>query len=195
VSGAAHSKVKGDGLLSSRRGFLLAGLALFAGSTAAQCRRTPTDALGPYYLAGQPEQADLCARDTRLGMIVRGRIMRFPECSPVAGALIEVWHADGRGGYSRIDKSAIDEADCLFRARLRSGPDGGYSFRTLAPAAYGRRARHIHFRVSGPDLRTLVTQMYFEPQEGIDPRLLGRLLEVKPGAVPVMEFDLNLAPV
>jgi len=183
------------GVVSTRRGLLLAGLALFAGAAGAQqCRRTPTDALGPYYLPNQPEQTDLCQRDSSPGMIVRGRIVRFPECSPVAGALIEAWHADGRGSYTRVGAVASDDLACLFRARLRSGADGSYAFRTLAPRSYGGRPPHIHFRVSGPGLRTLVTQMYLEPQEGIDPRLVGKSVGAKPGGPSAMEFDLNVAP-
>jgi len=179
---------------NSRRGFLLAGLACFAGAAAAQCRRTPTDALGPYYLPGQPAQTNLCQRDATPGMLVRGRVTRFPECSPVAGALIEVWHADSRGAYTRVDKLGIDDPTCLLRASLRSGSDGTYSFRTLAPVAYGSRPRHIHFRVSAPGFRTLVTQMYLDPAEGLDGRLLAKPVPEKPGSPFAFEFDLNVAP-
>jgi len=180
---------------NSRRGFLLAGLACFAGAAAAQCRRTPTDALGPYYLPGQPVQTNLCQRDTSPGTMVRGRVMRFPECSPVAGALIEVWQADPRGSYTRVDKLGIDDPTCLFRASMRSGADGSYAFRTLAPASYGQRPRHIHFRVSGPGLRTLVTQMYLDAVEGVDKRLLARQAPEKSGSPFAFEFDLSVAPV
>lgn len=180
---------------NSRRSFLLAGLAGLAGTAAAQCRRTPTDALGPYYIPGQPAQTDLCQRDASPGMVVTGRVLGFPECRPVAGALVEVWHANARGIYSRIDKMAFDDLACLMRGAVRSGEDGRYSFRTLAPGAYLGRPRHIHFRVSAPGYRTLVTQMYFPPQEGTDPRLLAKPAPEKPGAAPMVEFDLNVAPV
>ncbi|MCC6533925.1 MAG: hypothetical protein IT531_15355 [Burkholderiales bacterium] len=178
----------------SRRGFLLGTLAWAAGSAAAQCRRTPTDALGPYYLAAQPQQRDLCQRDTSPGMLVSGFVRRFPECQPVPGALVEVWHADARGAYSRTDTVVASDLACMLRASVRAGDDGRYAFRTLAPGAYFRRAAHIHFRVSAPGFRTLVTQMYFPPQEGIDARLLARSLDTTALGPGRFEFDLNIAP-
>jgi len=181
--------------LRSRRGFLIAGLTCLATPVfAQQCRRTPSDALGPYYLPGQPAQTDLCMRDSAPGMLVSGRVQSFPECRPVAGALVEVWHADASGAYTRSIQLVHDDFDCRLRASLRAGEDGRYSFRTIAPGAYHERPRHIHFRVTAPGYRVLATQLYFPPQEGIDPRLLARPAQAPAGASVAFEFDLNVAP-
>ena len=37
---------------------------------------------------------------------------------------------------------------------------GGYSFRTVKPVAYPGRAPHIHFAITPPSGRKLITQMY-----------------------------------
>ena len=60
----------------------------------------------------------------------------------------------------------------------RTEADGWYRFRTIVPAPYGQRTRHIHFRVAAEGTRPLVTQMYFagEPLNANDP-LLGAIAD------------------
>lgn len=178
-----------------RRSLVLAGLACLASPLFAQCRRTPADALGPYYAKVGGITPDLCVRDRSPGIVVSGRVAAFPECRPVAGAMIEIWHADERGSYSRSGGAGpADDPACLLRGNVRSGDDGAYSFRTLMPGEYPRRPRHIHLRVSAPGFRTLVTQIYFPPQEGVDPGLLARPAKPAASGAAAFEFDIALAP-
>ena len=86
----------------TRRRFLAAGGAALIVAPAAyaqQCRVTPRDALGPFYVKGAPAQAELCASGSGGGqkLTVSGRVLGTPECAPLAGALVEVWQADARG--------------------------------------------------------------------------------------------------
>jgi protocatechuate 3,4-dioxygenase beta subunit len=204
LSGAAaagHELSCGDELARgsrpfSRRAFLLAALASVAGPVAAaQCRRTPGNAPDPYYLSGQPQQADLCIRSGNPGLIVTGRVSAFPECRPVAGAQIEVWHADARGRYTRMDKIVDDDAACLLRGRVRTDDEGRYAFRTLVPGAHWHWPPRIHYRVSAPGYRTLATQMYLPPQKGVDPQLVARVLEpLDESGGGRIAFDLTLVP-
>lgn len=177
----------------SRRGFLALGLAGFAAPLFAQCRRTPADALGPFYVAVDGISADLCQRDRSPGIVVSGRVAAVPECVPITDALIEVWHANKDGAYSRIGDGRADDAACLLRSNVRSDEGGRYSFRTLAPGVYPGRPRHIHLRISAPGFRTLVTQMYFPPQEGIDPLLLAKPAKAAAPGAAQFEFDIALA--
>jgi protocatechuate 3,4-dioxygenase beta subunit len=177
-----------------RRSLLFAGLAYLAVPALAQCRRTPADALGPFYVPMSGLQPDLCQRDRGPGVVVSGRISGFPECRPIAGALVEVWHADQYGDYSRIGDSRFDDLACLRRGNVRSGEGGTYSFRTVAPGTNFGRPKHIHFRVSAPGFRTLVTQMYFAPQEGIEPALVAKPAKSSANAATAFEFDIALAP-
>ena len=179
----------------SRRGLLFAGLACLAAPVFAQCRRTPSAGLGPYYVPVKGIQPDLCQRDAGAGIVISGRVVAFPECRPVADALIEVWHADTYGEYSRVGDPRFDDAACLLRANVRSGDGGRYSFRTITPGDYTGRPRHIHFRVSARGYRTLVTQLYFPPQDGIDSRLIARASKPQASGAATFEFDLAIAPV
>jgi protocatechuate 3,4-dioxygenase beta subunit len=177
-----------------RRSLLFAGLACLAPPVLAQCRRTPTDALGPYYVPVSGLQPDLCLRDKTPGIIVSGRVIAFPECRPVADALIEIWHANQYGSYSRVGDSYADDAACLLRGNVRSGAGGGYAFRTLMPGVYPGRPRHIHVRVSATGFRPLVTQIYFPPQEGVEPSLLASATKPTPSGAAGFTFDISLAP-
>jgi protocatechuate 3,4-dioxygenase beta subunit len=126
--------------------------------------------------------------------LVSGRIQAFPDCRPLAGALVEVWHADRRGRYSRVGDTRFDDADCLLRANVRTDENGRYTFRTLDPGEYTGRPRHIHFRISAPGFRTLVTQLYFDAQDGVGPLLVARPAQTGQGAARAYEFDVAIGP-
>ncbi|MFF4305462.1 intradiol ring-cleavage dioxygenase [Streptomyces sp. NPDC001601] len=101
---------------------------------------------------------------------------------PVPGARIEVWEADEDGFY---DTQYGDDRTAA-RAHLFTGADGGYRFWGLTPTPYpiphdgpvgellaatGRspmRASHLHFMVSAPGLRTLVTHIFVKGDELLD---------------------------
>lgn len=99
--------------------------------------------------------------------------------TPVAGARIEVWEADEDGFY---DVQYGDDRTAA-RGHLFTDSKGGYSFWGLTPTPYpipadgpigelldavGRspmRASHLHFMVSAPEMRTLVTHIFVRGDE------------------------------
>ena len=131
---------------------LLAPPALGAGAAALEL--TPENELGPFYKKGAPESANLVVPgDPGLPLVVSGKVLDASG-TPLRGAIVEVWHADGRGVY--------DLEGYRYRARLTAAPDGTYRFQTLMPGHYPQRvAQHIHYRVSAPGRKVLVTQLYF----------------------------------
>lgn len=60
---------------------------------------------------------------------------------------------------------------CIY-ARIKMDAQGHYVFRTLIPAPYRDggldRPRHIHYIITAPGHRKLVTQLYFEGDERLD---------------------------
>jgi hydroxyquinol 1,2-dioxygenase len=98
---------------------------------------------------------------------------------PLAGARIEVWEADADGFY---DVQYDDERSSA-RAHLFSDAEGRYAFWALTPTPYpiphdgpvgrllaatGRspmRASHLHFMVTAPEKRTLVTHIFVRGDE------------------------------
>ena len=134
------------------------GVALVAapalGEAVAPLPLTPENELGPFYKKGAPTSANLIVPgETGLPLVVSGKVLD-PTGKPLPGAVVEVWHADGKGIY--------DLEGYRYRSRLAAAADGSYRFQTLMPGHYPERvAQHIHYRVSAPGRRVFVTQLYF----------------------------------
>ena len=104
-------------------------------------------------------------------ILVRGRILNS-DGYPIKEAIVDVWQANTRGRYTHAEDSNPAPLDPNFVGFgvMTTGSDGNYAFKTIKPGAYplkflgeeGWRCRHIHFKVSCPGFKTLITQMYFE---------------------------------
>lgn len=182
--------------LPRRRQLLLAGCAALVSLPvrAQQCRVTPRDQLGPFYSRNAPEQSDLCSSGSggKARLMVSGRVLGMPDCKPLAGVLVEVWHADASGDYSEFTRGKKDDPACLLRASLKTDGEGRYAFSTVVPAEYPGRPRHIHYRVSHPAHATLVTQLYFARERGVAEELVVALNRDDKGVSRAV-FDITLA--
>ena len=131
---------------------------------------TPVQTEGPYYPVSKPEDRD---NDLYLleGAEARpaGTILAFDGSlidgggMPVQDAVIEIWQTDNSGAYLHPADSASSRRDVNFQSYGESVTDenGRYSFRTILPAAYERRPRHIHVKVKLGGEELLTTQFYF----------------------------------
>ena len=100
-------------------------------------------------------------------MYVSGRVINV-RGKPVADAELEIWQANAAGRYTHPSDQNPAPIDPNFEgyAKIRTGPDGSYRFKTVKPGAYpatptSTRPPHIYFDVKGR-VNRLVTQMYFE---------------------------------
>lgn len=176
----------------SRRAFLgAAAAAVGVGRAgAATCPATPPNVEGPFYLPGAPFRAELAPEgEPGERLALRGRVLGAPGCAPLAGAVVDVWHASAEGFYYNLE-GLPDPENFALRGRARTDSEGRYAFRTVLPGHYRLtrtrwRPRHVHYRVSHPEHRTLVTQLYFAG----DPHLPG-----DPFALPPLVIPLGAAP-
>ncbi len=145
--------------------------------------------LGPFWRA----QAPLCAPGAN---IARGDTPGLPlevngtvfgaGGQPLAGATVDVWQASPVGLYENQDPGQPDmnlrgrfSTDAMGRYFLRSVHPAGYPVPTDGPCgellrAQGRhpyRPAHLHFMVSHPGHRVLITQVFADDSEqlGSDP--------------------------
>jgi catechol 1,2-dioxygenase len=138
---------------------------------------TPRTIEGPLYVAGAPLSEGHARLDNGNEpggtLVMRGRVTG-EDGKPLAGALVEVWHANHLGNYSYFDKS---QPAFNLRRSIRADANGNYSFRSVVPVGYsvppqgktqqlldqlgrhGHRPAHIHFFVSAPGHRKLTTQI------------------------------------
>lgn len=175
-----NSGVSRRGLLTMSTAIAGIGFAGFTKSTFAQSpglRPTPEQVLGPFFPVRLPidQDADLTVisgKDGRaLGQIlyVSGIVTNL-RGEPVADALLEIWQANALGRYTHPADDNPLSIDPNFEgyAKIRTGADGSYRFKTVKPGAYPVtpvpgwiRPPHIHFDLKGRASR-VVTQMYFE---------------------------------
>lgn len=113
---------------------------------------------GPFFTPNTPLKRDFAA-DVPGGekMLLAGHVLDT-GCRPVAGALIELWHADPAGHY--------DNQGYRLRGHQFADAEGRWSFATIVPALYPGRTRHYHVKVQRQGGRVLTTQLYFPDETG-----------------------------
>jgi catechol 1,2-dioxygenase len=138
---------------------------------------TPRTIEGPLYVAGAPLAKSKARLDdgSEKGdtLIMHGRVLD-PSGRPLAGAIVDVWHANSMGAYSYFDPTQRAYNN---RRRIETDDQGRYKFQSIVPSGYavppggaterlldsmgrhGRRPAHIHFFVSAAGHRHLTTQI------------------------------------
>jgi hydroxyquinol 1,2-dioxygenase len=171
---------------------------VFDGDRTAVPGTTPAALAGPFYRADAPMLplgANLCRNGTGDPLRVQGQVLGL-DGEPLAGAEVEVWHANAAGRYENQDPDNQPEHN--LRGRFLADAEGRFQFHTIRPGGYslpddgpvGRLARrlglsldrpaHIHFAVSAPAHRRLVTAIF----DGSDPAIArDALFAVKPGLI------------
>lgn len=152
---------------------------------------TEATVFGPFFVEDAPEipvGGDIAGGAAGQPCWVEGTVTDTSG-NPVPGARIEVWEADEDGFY---DVQYTDNR-VAGRAHLFADEQGKYAFWGLTPTPYpiphdgpvgkmleaaGRspvRASHLHFMVTAPGLRTLVTHIFVEgdPQIAIGDSVFG----------------------
>ncbi|WP_334162401.1 dioxygenase [Achromobacter insolitus] len=168
---------------------------------------TPRAIEGPLYIAGAPlsdGQARLDEDPAQGTVLVMEGQVRDVDGKPVAGALVDVWHANELGRYSLFDP---DQEDYHLRRKIRTDAQGRYRFRSFIPPGYaippnsptselfealgrhGNRPAHIHFLVAAEGLRTLTTQVNIPGDTFLDDDFAfatrdGLVVELQPDTPP-----------
>jgi len=155
----------------ARRRFLAtAGLAsvgaFMARDAAAQCESTTPDILGPFHVPDAPFRTVLASADepgTRL--FIDGQIFGSDCETPLAGVVVDVWHASDDGCYS-VSEPCPDEDPFNCRGQMITDAAGQFAFETILPGLYLNgatfRPRHLHLIIVPPEGAPLTTQIYFE---------------------------------
>ena len=146
---------------------------------------TPSSVLGPFHILGAPEVpvgGDMKQDNQSETVIVHGHV-KDPDGNPVAGAELEIWQTAENGLYSNMDDA---QEEYNLRAHQTVGDDGYYAFSTIRPAPYtvpddgpvgellhatGRhpwRPSHLHFIVTAPGHRELVTEVFPDDDPYLD---------------------------
>jgi protocatechuate 3,4-dioxygenase beta subunit len=150
---------------------------------------TPEQTEGPFFTPSSPERSSLLEEGMQgVYMIVSGQVLGI-DCQPVAGALLDFWHADADGTY--------DNVGFKLRGHQFADEDGRYTLETIMPGLYTGRTRHFHIKVQRLNGPVLTTQLYFPDEsdnatDGIfDERLLMTMLPAENGIHGQFDFVLD----
>lgn len=183
---------------------------------------THTSLLGPFFRENTPvfgpgaQIAKSAAHEDEI--VLHGRVTDAGG-RPLPGATLTVWQTAADGRYDL--QSNPDETDC--RGMFKTDADGRYVLRTVRPLGYyipmdgpvgrlihaqgrhGMRPAHIHFLISAPGYRELVTAIYLAGDAHLEDDVVfgasGDLVaqetasdpESPISGVPSIRFDFSLA--
>lgn len=149
---------------------------------------TPSTTEGPYYTLSSANQADKshftgegidndlthiyststqCTTTTSCPLFLLSGTLVNTSGTAIAGATIELWHADSGGIYWYTSSSSTTNAyanrDKNFQGYGTCVTDssGAWSFRTIKPGLYTGRIRHFHFKVTINGTTYVTSQFMF----------------------------------
>ena len=128
---------------------------------------------GPYYVTDTSELTDGSLNyDNLTGdkIKVKGYVYAGESgTTPVAGAKIEIWHADDGGNYHPNSNGAASgySADELsLRGYVLTDEKGYYEYTTIYPGEYSGRTRHIHTNTTANGYKGVITQLIIPSLDG-----------------------------
>lgn len=152
------------------------------------CVLTSQQVDGPFYFPS-PERSNIV--EDRIGekIQLRFQVIHHPDCTPIKGAMVDIWHCDGDGVYSGYPEEIARDVwetmvfglkegtfengelhvdpvnDSLFlRGMQKTDSNGWVTFNTIIPGWYEGRVPHIHARVVLNNQEQLTTQFYFREE-------------------------------
>ncbi|HZY81579.1 MAG TPA: intradiol ring-cleavage dioxygenase [Cyclobacteriaceae bacterium] len=139
------------------------------------CNTTPSETEGPFPTKNPATLAlgDITSDRTGVPMVIAIVVKdKNDNCTPLQGAIVDIWHCDKDGNYSEYGGSGMQSANYssvhFLRGRQTANSQGAVGFGSIFPGWYSGRAPHIHVHVYNPSGKTLlVTQIAF-PKEVCD---------------------------
>lgn len=151
-------------------------------------RVTPAVPRDGRYRAGAPVVSVLAGARAGSHRLALSGTVTGVTCGRVAGARVNLWHADERGQY--------DMAGFRFRGQQVTDKLGTFAFETSEPGVGAGRAKHLCLRVHVPGKIDFSTEVFFpdDPKAAGDARFKKELLLrlVRQGSRRAALFDVVL---
>lgn len=187
-----------------------------------RCKRpaeaTPDTLKGPFYRPDAPRRKtgdSICLDGRGDPLLFRARVIDL-DGQVVAGARVEVWHANGDGLHE--NQSPDEQPEFNLRGCFQTGRDGSVQIRTIRPGGYTipddgpvggllsrlglskRRPAHLQFCITATGFQTLMTHVFdrddpaifSDPLFAVRPALLAAF-RTDPQEGLVADFDFVLA--
>lgn len=139
------------------------------------CTVRPQQTEGPYFVDEKLNRSDIRS-DTKSGSVKVGVLLQLKlrvtqvgdrSCTPISGAIVDIWHCDATGAYSDVSDRSVDTTGQNFlRGYQTTDAAGNVEFLTIYPGWYQGRTVHIHFKVRTPatsgQSSEFTSQLYFD---------------------------------
>ena len=144
-------------------------------ATLPACVVSPEQTEGPYFVDEKLNRSDIRS-DSSDGSVKDGiplqltlRVSQVSNnaCTPLTGAIVDIWHCDALGIYSDVNDPSFSTVGKKFlRGYQVTNANGTVEFTTIYPGWYQGRTVHIHFKVrtdktSGKSYE-FTSQLYFD---------------------------------
>jgi protocatechuate 3,4-dioxygenase beta subunit len=151
---------------------LLASPAAADAAAIPSCVVRPEQTEGPYFIDEKLNRSDIRS-DPSDGLVRPGAPLRLAfhvsrvssaSCSPLSGAIVDVWQCDALGVYSDVRdlNAGFDTRGKKFlRGYQITDANGIAEFLTIYPGWYEGRAVHIHFKIRN-GAEEFISQLYFD---------------------------------
>ena len=139
------------------------------------CVVRPEQTEGPYFVDEKLNRSDIRVdpsdKSIKPGVPLRleFQVSRIAgaACTPLSGAMVDVWHCDAAGVYSDVRDGRFDSRGKKFlRGYQQTNANGNAEFLTIYPGWYEGRAVHIHFKIrsaaQGGRAQEFTSQLYFD---------------------------------
>ena len=139
------------------------------------CVVSPQQTEGPYFVNEHLNRSDIRS-DPADGSVKAGVPLQLrlnvsqvgsTSCTPLVGAIVDVWHCDALGVYSDVqDRSFDTRGEKFLRGYQVTDNNGAVQFTTIYPGGYQGRTVHIHFKVrtdaTSQQGYEFTSQLYFD---------------------------------
>jgi protocatechuate 3,4-dioxygenase beta subunit len=146
-----------------------------AGGAPQGCVVRPAQTQGPYFVDEKLNRSDIRS-DPSDGSVKPGTPLELTfivsqlgkgTCTPIAGAVVDVWHCDALGVYSDVSDPSFDTRGKKYlRGYQVTDAAGRAKFATIYPGWYQGRTVHIHFTVrtnpGAAAAHQFTSQIYFD---------------------------------
>jgi protocatechuate 3,4-dioxygenase beta subunit len=144
-------------------------------STIPGCVVSPAQTEGPYFVDEKLNRSDIRSdpadRSVKAGVPLQLTLhvsqVGSNSCTPLVGAIVDIWHCDALGVYSDVtDRSFNTVGKKFLRGYQVTDARGNVQFTTIYPGWYPGRTAHIHFKVrtnrTSRQNYEFTSQLYFD---------------------------------
>ena len=128
--------------------------------TIAGCLVSPEQTQGPFFVDEKLNRSDIridpadgsISQGVELRLVLHVNQVSNKQCTPLSGAMVDIWHCDALGSYSDVrDNAGGSATDTRGKKFLRgyqtTDVSGRVEFQTIYPGWYPGRNVHVHYKI------------------------------------------------